>query len=109
MNIIKVRKESFGVRHASSSTRASRKLVFESIGKRLGIGDNLEGWYKINEADLLRYVGSNVRRGLKRSSISNLLKSVYPEHSWDSKKFEHARSVSNVFLLFFLPIQDVAY
>jgi hypothetical protein len=74
---------------ASSKNRnldSSRKLL-EEIGKDLGIsGDNLEAWYNITEAELLRHGGITLGLG-KRSSLSSLVKSVFPEHQWDSSRF----------------------
>jgi hypothetical protein len=66
-----------------------RKLIVD-IGKRLGIGENLEAWYKVTEADLLRHGGINL--GLaKRTSLYKLLNALYREHEWDPSKFKQFR------------------
>jgi hypothetical protein len=69
-----------------TSERALKAV--EDVEKGLGISaDNLEAWYKVTEAELVRYGGMNLSHHGKRLSLYNLLKSVYPGHKWDASSF----------------------
>jgi hypothetical protein len=94
--------------------RTQRKLI-EDLGSRLGIsGDNLDAWYTVTEAQILQRGGLKLGLG-KRSSLYTLIKSVFPEHSWDSEKFVRYRrlpkiptpSVFPFFTFLFILISDL--
>jgi len=66
--------------------RAHRETLLR-IGTELGIKEgDYDGWYKINSKTLKEHGGSAPLRYFD-SSISFMLASLFPEHSWDPSRF----------------------
>jgi hypothetical protein len=66
---------------------SNQKDAMITIGHKLGIKDNdFDGWYKVNNAMVLKN-GGNVLLHKHQNSLNVLLREVFPEHPWDNSKF----------------------
>lgn len=59
----------------------------DSVGKKLGVTEDLSQWYHVEVAALRRYGSSGLLPG-RYGSLYALLKGVYPEHDWLPWKFK---------------------
>lgn len=63
-----------------------RNFLLE-VGEKLNISsDDLSGWYKVTNKDIVRHGGSRALT-IHDSSISKLLQYAFPEHKWDLFRF----------------------
>lgn len=66
---------------------SNQRALLLDIASKLGIKEgDFESWYNVNTEDIITNGGAYLLV-MHRSSISLLLKSVFPEHQWDSSKF----------------------
>jgi len=61
----------------------------DELGKKLEMGDNLGGWYKVSNKTLIENGGKALLYH-HNSSLFQILKSVYPDFPWDPLKFPQA-------------------
>jgi hypothetical protein len=66
----------------------AQRAFMVGLGQQLGIKeDDLNGWYKITQSQLLENHGRWLLN-LYGVSLSRILMAVFPEHPWDINKFE---------------------
>jgi len=58
----------------------------DELGKTLGLGGDLDGWYTISSAQIVPLGAAKILAFYHRS-LSKLLANVYPEHPWDLSRF----------------------
>jgi len=66
---------------------ANQKVYMDEVGRDLGIGsENMEGWYKVSNRDLLDRGGSRLLHQYG-GSLLTVLSNIYPDVQWDPRKF----------------------
>lgn len=67
----------------------NRQRYFAWLAKQLGL-KSMEDWYKVTVADVVENRGSGLLSNFYNNTLSDALKDIYPDHSWNPILFRRA-------------------
>ncbi len=66
-------------------TKDQHKIYFDWLGKRLGYKE-MDDWYKLTSEEVKENGGGGLLNKCD-NSLAQMVRSVYPDHSWETLRF----------------------